>query len=368
MLRIIICSVIMLACGAAFSQETPIISPAKAAQLQRLEPLTPDKIDVFVEAGQLTAEQAAYVKRHIGPQGQLALPDASIVDDRREPAPRDPRPVDKPREDKGVRASPYADFNYRLSRADQDNLIRAIRSYRHGDRPAVGRELRKFRPEVNELLNQAYTDPVDIAIKVKLWEEVAGPADPAAAIGLFETHRAAYSMAKPILIAFEKDIGGLEVRRMARHADAAEEPRQRWFSSRDMRDIILEIEYLISRCSGASAAIFLMDVYSRRYDAGEAPMRDSDRDRKRMVEACGGNPKKFDDDERDTWKSKLPASDRAVIAEYLIPWLHRSNGDRRKIAKSGLMLCLPRGHPKWDDGRGEWERWWAANKEKLGGE
>jgi hypothetical protein len=365
MLRFFPVLLLALVCGGALAQETPTISPAKVLQLQRLEPLNAAKVDVFVESGQLTQAQAEYVKKHIGPQGQLALPDAAIAEERAAAPVREREPAPKAVAAKSGRADPYAEFNYKLARADQDRLIKAIRDYRHGNRSAIGRELRQFRPAVNALITQAYTDPIDINIKVKLWEEVAGPANPDAAVGLFETHRAAYEMARPILIAFEKDAGGLVVRRLGRHADAGETPAERWFSSRDMRETILEIEGLIARCGGPSAAIFLMDLYSQRYDDGEAPMRDKGRDRHRLVEACGGNPKKFDEDERDTWDSKLSMAERAVIAEHLIPWLHRSNGDRRKIAKNGLMICLPRGHPDWDDGQGEWERWWTANKDRL---
>jgi hypothetical protein len=367
MLKTLMVCLFSLISGAVLAQETPVISPTKASQLQRLEPLTPEKVDVFVESGQLTAAQAEYVKKHIGPEGQLALPEASVAEERgraaREPEVR--QPTVKPPAEKAAKADPYADFDYRLKRADQDHLIKLIRDYRQGNRSAIGRELRQFRPAVNALITQAYADPIDINIKKNLWEEVAGPANPDAAIGLFETHRAAYEIARPVLIAYEKDVGGLIVRRLARHPDANQEPRERWFSSRDMRETILEIEGLIARCSGPTAAMFLMDLYGQRYDDGEAPMRDKGRDRHRLVEACGGNPKKFEEGDRDTWDSSLPASARAAIAEHLIPWLHRSNGDRRKIAKNGLMICLPHGHPDWDDSKGEWERWWTANRERL---
>lgn len=95
-------------------------------------------------------------------------------------------------------------------------------------------------------------------------------------------------------------------------------------------------------------------------------MRDKGRDRHRLVEACGGEPKKFDQDEAGTWTSRLGQAERAAIAERLIPWLHKGNDDRRRIAKNGLMICLPpRGHPDWDDGDGAWERWWTDNKDSL---
>ncbi|HYF51268.1 MAG TPA: hypothetical protein VEJ63_17775 [Planctomycetota bacterium] len=365
-------TLLMFAIGTLRAEDTPLIDPVKVSQLQRLEPLTGDKVDVFVESGQLTKAQADWVKKHIGPNGQLALPASSIAAEARPAQPvaglradvAPPAPAAAAAEG-GKRRGVYADFDYRLKPSDRERLERLIADYRHGNRPSIGRELRQFRPQVNALIVQAYTDPIDLPIKIALWEEVAGPANPDAAIGLFETHRAAYDLARPVLIAYDKDAGGIIVRRLSRHPDAKEHPAQRWMTSRELREDILEIEGLIARCSSVSAAIFLMDVYSQRYDKGEAPMRDKGRDRHRLVEACGGNPKKFDEDESDTWGSRLSQHERAIIAEQLIPWLHKENGDRRKIAKNGLQICLPRGHPDWDDGAGTWQRWWDANKDRL---
>ena len=340
------------------AEETVSIDPAKAAQLRRLEPLTAEKLDVFVESGQLTAEQAAYVKRHIGPDGQLALPAEAI-------APENKIPAEEPRERAPKPpAGPYADFNYKLDSREQERLREKIRDFRHGSHSSLGRELRKFTPQVNALLAGAYTEAIDLPVKIDLWEEVAGPENPDAAIGLFETHRVAYEVAKPVLIPYFKDVGGVLVRRVQRDPDALAD--RKVYSSRELRDMIEKIEGLIARCSGPSAAIFLMNVYAQRYDEGEAPMRDCKRDRHRLVEACGCNPKKFDEDERDTWSSRLSQRERAIIADKLIPWLSdRKNDNRRQIARNGLMICLPRPHPDWDSGHHEWDRWWEENKERL---
>ena len=357
------------------AEETPVIDPAKAAQLRRLEPLTADKINVFVEAGQLTARQAEFVKRHIGPDGTLALPAGAIAPEApRRPAAPPPASVPAPSAATSAPApttvaageNPYTVFNYRMPAADQDRLRKLIRDYRHGNRPEIGRELRQFRPAVNQLIAEAYLDPIDLPVKIALWEEVAGPQNPDAAVGLFDTHRAAYDVARPVLIPYAKDVGGIIVRRKRSGPDAGVYPAERWFTSRELRDDILDIEGLIARCTGANAAIFLINVYAQRYDEGEAPMRDKGRDRHRMVEACGGNPKRFDEDERGTWRSTLSGSERAAIAERLIEYLHRENGDRRKIARNGLMICLNGvRHPDWDDSRSQWEQWWSRNRQEL---
>ncbi|MGD0090713.1 MAG: hypothetical protein ABSE73_12405 [Planctomycetota bacterium] len=339
----------------ALSAEGVTIDPAKAAQLKRLEPLSAAKVDVYVEFGQLTPAQAALVKQCIGAGGKLNLPDSAIAAEpprvRLQPAPVAP----------AAAASPYpADSG--LSAEDRGRLTGLIQSFRHGDRPAVGNELRRFLPAANKLITESYPEPIDLPIKITLWEQVASAANPDAALGLFETHRAALELARPVLIPYAKDAGGALVRRRR----SGESPVQRYFTSRELRNMILDTEDLIAHCSGPSAAIFLMGVYAERYGEGEAPMRDDGRDWRRMVEACGGDPKHFDDDDRKTWDSRLNAAERAVIAEHLIPYAGKSKGDRRRIARNGLTVCLGNlKHPDWDAGRGDWERWWDEHKNEL---
>lgn len=382
------------------------IEPAKVEQIHRLEPLSPEKVDIFVQAGTLTDEQADYVKQNIDAQGRFApkggsapVPKAPTPAAPPQPLPaeppvppepaRPPQPAQPPQPPQppappeinrqpaprgpGANAAPapaspqdpYANLGYKLPAAEQDRLRALIRDFKHGDHASVGRELRKARPQVNALIAQAYNDPTDMLTKVELWEEVAGPANPDAAIGMFETHRTIYETGRLVLIPYEKDVGGVNVRRRIVGPEGGDGPPERFFTSREIRDAIEKLEGLIARCPSVSAATFLSDVYSKRYGAGEAPMRDKGRDRKRMVEACGGNEKKFDEDEVKTFGSTLGVRERALIADALIPHLHAGNDDLRQIAKNGLQICLPRPHPKWDDGRGAWDRWWDANRAAL---
>jgi hypothetical protein len=361
MLRTIATKAIVMAglvCAICTRAETPTIDPSKAAQLHRLEPLNDDKIDVFVQSGQLSRAQADYVRRHIGPKGTLELPEGAV-------APEAPRRIvrDDPPPAVQQPGSPYAGFGYKLSDADRDRVRKLLRDFRNGDRNDIVRELRKYMPDAFELFVDAYKDPIDLPVKIALWSEFANHTRRDAVIGLFETHRIAYEVAKPVLVPYEKDVGGVLVRR--KRTTLEDGPPEHFYTSRDLREMILDIEGLISRCSGPNAAIFLMEVYGQRYGNNDAPMRDSHRDRHRLVQACGGNEKKFDQDERETWKSVLSAHERAIIAERLIPYLSKPNNDRRKIAKNGLMICLPHKHPDWDAGAEEWERWWDAHKNEL---
>ena len=391
----------LLLCALAFGTparsahaEDAMLDPAKIAQLHRLEPISPAILKAFVDAGQLSQAQADYITRNLTPDGKLVLADGAPPAPAPQvqapqpppmsppPPPPQPRtavappplppqepqaPPDAPPPPRGVpvERDVYADFHYVLPAAEQEHLRTIIRDYRHGDHAGIGRELRNIRPQINQLINQYYNDPVDLPIKLDLWQEVAGGADPEAALGLSETHRILYETAKPILIAYDKDAGGVTVRRRHIGPEAADAPAERFFTSRELRDMIEKCEGLIARCNGATAAIFLMNVYSQRYGPGEAPLRDTHRDRIRLVEACGGNVKKFDEDEPKTWTSTLSQHERAIIAETLIPWLHAENSDRRQIARNGLMVCIPHHHPKYDAGRAEWDRWWEQNKAAL---
>ena len=259
---------------------------------------------------------------------------------------------------------PYAEFGYKLTHSDQERLRMVIRDFRHTDHAVCGRELRQHTPEVNALIAGSYLDPIDIQIKIDLWAEVAGPKNPDAAVGLFDTYRALTNLAKPVLVPYVKDAGAAVVHRTIPDSDA--ETNKKSFSSRDLRDMIETTEGLIARCPSAAAAIFLMKIYADRYSEAEAPMRDAKRDRHRLVEACGGNPDKFDEDKPRTWTSILTARQRATIVEKLIPYIEHKNDSRRQIARNGLMVCVPpRSHPAWDAGRYEWDRWWASYKEKM---
>ena len=249
--------------------------------------------------------------------------------------------------------------------ADQEHMRTLVRDYRHGDHVAIGIELRLHRPQVNQIIAQYYNDPLDLALKIELWEAVAGTNNADANLGLFETYNVLYTTAKPILIAYDKDAGGVMVRRRRSGPEANDPPAERFITSRDFRDMIEKCEGLIAHCAGSAAALYLTDIYMQRYGEGEAPLRDTKRDRYRLVEVCGGSHKKFDEDEPKTWTSTISQHDRAVIAEALIPWLHRDNSDRRQIVRNALMVCLPHRHPDWKASSAEWVRWWQENKAGL---
>src|SRR5689334_14620231 len=114
MLRIAsVMALVLLSAGSALRAEEAIrIDPVKAAQLRRLEPLTVDKVEVFVEAGQLTRAQADLVEKNIS-GGKLNLPESAIG---AEPSRRvriEPAPVVAAR-------NPYAGATDKLSPEDRD--------------------------------------------------------------------------------------------------------------------------------------------------------------------------------------------------------------------------------------------------------
>ena len=104
-------------------------------------------------------------------------------------------------------------------------------------------------------------------------------------------------------------------------------------------------------------------------------MRDSDRDKKRIVQACGGNKESFNNGDPATWATSLPPVERAMAAERLVPQLRSEDGDLRDIARDGLLVVLGNGDKKLKDllknARKEWgdfERWYHERREQLLGE
>jgi hypothetical protein len=174
--------------------------------------------------------------------------------------------------------------------------------------------------------------------------------------------------ARPVLIPYDKDAGGVVFRRQ----DGSDQPLRKWYSSRDMRDYITETERLISHCVGPRAAIYLMSVYENRYGSDQAPMRDKGRDKKRMVRACGGDQKEMDQDEPDTWGCNLSPFDRVLAAERLIPYLNHREKDVREIARYGLLVLNSQPNKKmrdfFKDAHENWGsvlNWWAQRREEL---
>ena len=152
---VVVLSAILFLCGHRVeASERVVIDATKAAQLKRLEPLTSDKLAVFVEAGQLTKAQAELVRKHIGRDGRLNLPPDAIGREAAAPVVEAPRRVRDSGQDE-----------------DRRHLQKLIQEYRYGDRAEIGRELRKARPAVNELIAASYPDSIDMHIKFALWEE-----------------------------------------------------------------------------------------------------------------------------------------------------------------------------------------------------
>src|SRR5436190_1783700 len=114
-LSLAVCLVLLSTTIVSRAEDAVLIDPAKVAQLHRLEPLTTDKVDVFVEAGQLTRAQADLVKRNIA-GGRLILPESAVGAEparRRAPVEAVAAPAAR---------NPYANIDNKLSAEDREHL------------------------------------------------------------------------------------------------------------------------------------------------------------------------------------------------------------------------------------------------------
>lgn len=366
--------------------ESVRVDPAKVEQLRRLEPLTPDKVKIFVDSGQLTERQAELVVKYIDKNGALALPDWLIG---HEAPPLAPAPREVPSAPAAPAVVRRGDGSFDTvawireddarnpmaklpddQEARLEDRLRQFRGSGGGLRESVKEEVRALIPASNFAIYQMLKDPVDLEDAVSMWKAVSFPGNPRAAGYIARMHQDMMHTANPILIPYAKDIGGLILRRKSGN----DQPVRRWYDSRDIRNNIVELERCIAQCSGVRAATYLSDLFGARYASEEAPMRDSSRDQKRIVEACGANKEAFDRGRPSSWHSSLPAFERALIAERLVQHLASDKGDLRDIARDGLLVCLgsdtndkdlkkrlDKAHDNW----GNFLSWYAQRRAEL---
>ena len=403
-------AVLVLASSAALYGQEVIqvakVDPAKVAQLKRLEPLSPEKVQIFVEAGQLDPRQADTIKRFIDANGVLNLPPELVgveAAPQPQPAPQPPvaqpapQPVQPPlaqpappvvaqqatpigrRPDNSLDTLAWIRANdqnplpgLEAAQAQQlTDLLKRLRVAGEGERGPILANVRPYAVAADAFIAREYTDAVDLRTAAWLWESVAGAHNPRAAGYIAGTHQLAMNTANPILVPYAKDAGGVRLHRK----QSNEAPIESFYTSRELRDIIVDLEKSISECRGVRAASYLIEVYAARYHDGDAALRDTKRDRHRLVEACGGDKARFDEDEEKTWGSALPKWELALIAERLVPYLRSEDDDLRQIAENSLLICFAYGskndHKAIDllkDAHKDWDkfmRWYTIRREQL---
>jgi hypothetical protein len=122
-------------------------------------------------------------------------------------------------------------------------------------------------------------------------------------------------------------------------------------------DNVLAIEGYASTAGGPFNALFLLDIYRKRYtsDQTQPLLLSPARDRARLAATAADASRT-----RSSWTK----DDRIALAEVTFPLLFR-DGDLQLFAKDFLTKLLPTGHPKWDADQGDWVEWWEKAKEKL---
>jgi hypothetical protein len=369
------------------------------AQLQRLEPLSEPLVKAFVEAKRLTPEQGQLVLSNLSPEGKLNLPlkapaapsksnasAASVPTNQLNPTPSAPTNTSGTSSASNA-MTPIPTFRdgtldvlnwikqddprQPIASANESNRLRGmVRAYRFAgtsERRNIRQELAATGPIANAIVAEFYHDPIDLNLKRRIWRGMSRRENPYLAGYIAATHQALMREANPVLIPYAKDVGGLLFRRRSGN----EEPRELFYTSRELREAVVELEESIAHASGIRAVTYLIDVYAARYESDEAPMRDNDRDRKQLIRACGGNEETFDQSKAETWGCSLPPVERLLIAERLVPHLRSKEGEIRRMAANGLLIVLgiadkklkdrlEDAHEKWSS----FEEWWRDLRAK----
>jgi len=117
-------------------------------------------------------------------------------------------------------------------------------------------------------------------------------------------------------------------------------------------------------CPSVKQADVPRRCYSKRIRRSGAKrrMRGQGADRKRMVEACGGTEKKIRR-RRSGKHSASSLSQQRTRADRrradTAPAFGAHNDENAPDRQERIDDLHARPHPKWDDGRASWRRWWA---------
>ena len=285
--------------------------------------------------------------------------------------------LDKPAPQKGDAAAPVADDGPRFpdvkppdimsllaaraagnpppepNKIDRQEIFRLIRNY--GDtndvlRRRSVRTLQDYGRMAYPFIASAYVQPFEVNIRVDLLQVLAVPNSPLTAGILMDAHKATNR---------EKEF------------TAAEPPAQppEYLSKRD-RDYpqtrgqilnlnaqnVLAIEGYASVAGGPFNALFLLEIYKKRYtgDTVDPLLVDVNRDRTRLGNAAG---------EVKGSRAIWTLDDRMMLIEQLLPMLFLDNEELKILPRDLLKKILPSGYPKWEAPQSDWVEWWNKRKD-----
>ena len=244
---------------------------------------------------------------------------------------------------------PEADKNAR------QEIFRALRNFpdtNAGARRKIVRTLQDYGRMAEPFIAPAFPSPAEIYERVDILEALAVPGRTFSTPMFAETHKVA-------LAAMDQ-------------TDTGPPPMPPEYISRRDRDRpmlrsdllklaaanVLDIEGYASTAGGPFNALFLLDIYKKRYTSEKtSPLLLSvARDRTRLAATAA---------DANRSRSSWTRDDKVMLDELALPLLFKDNDDLAVLAKDFLTRLLPSGHPKWDAPQDDWVTWWEKAKEKM---
>ena len=236
------------------------------------------------------------------------------------------------------------------SRQEIFRLIRNFADTNDSLRRRSIRTLQEYGRMAYPFLAAAYVEPFEINIRVDLLQVLAVQNSPLTTGIFMEAHKTASR---------EKEATAAEpplpppdyVSKRDRN-----QPRTRGqFLNIDAQNV-LAIEGYAAVAGGPFNALFLLDIYKKRYtgDSIDPLLVDSARYRTRLGNAAG---------EIKGSRSIWTLDDRMMLIEQLLPLLFKEDEELKTLPRDLLKKLLPSGYPKWEAPQGEWVEWWNKRKD-----
>lgn len=231
---------------------------------------------------------------------------------------------------------------------ERQEIYRGIRNFAEStdrSRDKIIRSMQDLGAVTYPYIAASYVHPFDIFEKVELLRALAVPDSPYTAGVFAEAHNTAENVMNQIANSPPTIPPKYPSRR------EQELPEGKPEQMRAAAANLLTLEDYASTAGGPLNALFLLDVYKRRYekDKSDALLNNIVRDSARLANTAT--------DATKSSSSWLP-SDRLMLSEQLLPLLFKDNEDYRKLAKDTLVRILPSGHPKWEAPQSAWVEWW----------
>lgn len=214
-------------------------------------------------------------------------------------------------------------------------------------------QLRQYGAKAYPFVASAYTDPLDLDVRVHMVSALAESDSPYTA-GIFaDTHATAWEVFNHALVEPPAPADNLI------HVERVVVVGKR----EDLKTLagqLLSIEAFASQAGGPFNTLFLFQIFKKRYAAESNPLLcDAKRDAGFLLVAAG---------DANNADSAWTGADRVDLAERAFPLLFKDNEDLQTIARALLERVLPqKGHPKWSAPQSEWYAWWLKNKDAVRG-